>query len=253
MDQGAIIPMLDSVAGFFIWAAAGAIWCHRLWQRSHPPPSVDNSAEAPPVADGEGAIHPAAPPKKDRKVASILAILLGGVGVQHFYLGNRQRGLIYVLLGLLQVSPHLGLIDGITYLTKPDDVFQRNYMNWFCGYRLRRRSHMPPPEAPSAEVPASYTATQDTGLFGGYRCDCGGRLHIGSKGDQGRARCNRCGAVYRSAGDAPGRSWVRVTVEECLADDPGIAWAMEHRRPACYPRGGRERDDRVEAERPELE
>jgi TM2 domain-containing membrane protein YozV len=76
---------------------------------------------------------PAAAGLKDRTVAGILAILLGGLGIHHFYLGNTTMGIIYILLACVGVSPILGLVDGIIYLTKPDDVFQRNYQNWFCG------------------------------------------------------------------------------------------------------------------------
>ncbi len=70
---------------------------------------------------------------KDKTVAGILAILLGGIGVHQFYLGNTTRGIIYIVLMFVGVSPILGLVDGIMYLTKPEDVFQRNYLNWFCG------------------------------------------------------------------------------------------------------------------------
>jgi TM2 domain-containing membrane protein YozV len=72
-------------------------------------------------------------PPKDKMVAGILAILLGGLGIHHFYLGNSKMGIIYIALACVGVSPILGLIDGIMYLTKPEDVFQRCYMNWFCG------------------------------------------------------------------------------------------------------------------------
>jgi TM2 domain-containing membrane protein YozV len=57
--------------------------------------------------------------KKGKTVAAILAILFGSLAIRHFYLGNTQRGSIYILLGLISVSPILGLIDGIMYLTKP--------------------------------------------------------------------------------------------------------------------------------------
>lgn len=71
--------------------------------------------------------------KKDKLVAGILAILLGGLGVHHFYLGSMGRGILYIVLACVGISPILGIIDGILYLTKPDDQFQRNYMNWFCS------------------------------------------------------------------------------------------------------------------------
>jgi TM2 domain-containing membrane protein YozV len=76
---------------------------------------------------------PVAGPPKDKTVAGILAILLGSLGIHQFYLGNTTRGIIYILLGCVAVSPILGIVDGIMYLTKTDEQFQRNYLNWFCG------------------------------------------------------------------------------------------------------------------------
>lgn len=98
-------------------------------------------AVAPPPTMGGVPYVPATPapvgyggnPPKDRTVAAILAILLGGLGIHHFYLGNTTIGVIYIVLACLGVSPILGLVDGIIYLTKPEDVFQRNCHNWFCS------------------------------------------------------------------------------------------------------------------------
>lgn len=70
---------------------------------------------------------------KDKLVAGILAILIGGLGIHHFYLGNTAKGIIYIVLACPCISPILGLIDGLIYLTKPDDQFQRCYKNWFCS------------------------------------------------------------------------------------------------------------------------
>lgn len=72
-------------------------------------------------------------PPKDRITAGILAILLGGLGIHHFYLGNTGRGILYIVLGCIGISPILGLIDGILYLVKSEEEFQRNYPNWFCS------------------------------------------------------------------------------------------------------------------------
>ncbi len=72
-------------------------------------------------------------PQKDRVTAAILGILLGSLGIHKFYLGDTQKGIIYLLLGCVGVGGVLGLVDGIIYLTKTDEDFQANYMNWFCG------------------------------------------------------------------------------------------------------------------------
>lgn len=75
---------------------------------------------------------------RDKMVAGILAILLGVFGVHHFYLGNMKMAWIYLGVSIVScglLSPFTaiaGIVDGVMYLTKPDDVFQRNYMNWFC-------------------------------------------------------------------------------------------------------------------------
>ena len=90
--------------------------------------------------EGEPAPAPApagapasANPQKDKTIAGILAILLGWLGVHHFYLGNIGMGILYIVLSCVGVGGILGIIDRIIYLTKPDDQFQRNYTNWFCS------------------------------------------------------------------------------------------------------------------------
>lgn len=70
---------------------------------------------------------------KDKTLAGILAILLGGLGIHHFYLGNLDKGVIYLLLCWTGIPPVLGLVDGIMYLVKTDAEFQANYRNWFCS------------------------------------------------------------------------------------------------------------------------
>lgn len=75
-------------------------------------------------------------PAKDKMVAGILAILLGWLGIHHFYLGNTTIGVIYLIVSLCSGTSLgwvFGIIDGIIYLTKPEDQFQRNYRNWFCS------------------------------------------------------------------------------------------------------------------------
>lgn len=87
--------------------------------------------QAPPGAYGTPAY--AAPGGKDKIVEGVLALLLGSLGIHHFYLGNTSIGIIYLVLACFGISPILGLVDGIIYLTKPDDQFQRCYRNWFCS------------------------------------------------------------------------------------------------------------------------
>lgn len=77
--------------------------------------------------------------QKDKTIAGILGILLGWLGIHHFYLGNTGLGLLYLLVSILSVGilsglPAIaGLIEGIIYLTAPEDRFQRNYHRWFLA------------------------------------------------------------------------------------------------------------------------
>jgi TM2 domain-containing membrane protein YozV len=78
----------------------------------------------------------------DKKVAAgICGILLGSLGIHKFILGYTTEGLIMLLTsviscGLLAVVPHvIGIVEGIIYLTKPDEEFVRSYIQakkpWF--------------------------------------------------------------------------------------------------------------------------
>jgi TM2 domain-containing membrane protein YozV len=81
-------------------------------------------------------------PGADKKIpAGILAILLGSLGIHKFYLGYTKEGVIMLLVSVLTlglgafVMSIIGLIEGIVYLTKPDDQFAATYVagrkGWF--------------------------------------------------------------------------------------------------------------------------
>lgn len=75
-------------------------------------------------------------PQKNKVIAGILGILLGGLGVHRFYLGDVTGGVIRILLNIACGAGALvGLIEGIIYLTKSDADFQRIYVvekkGWF--------------------------------------------------------------------------------------------------------------------------
>jgi TM2 domain-containing membrane protein YozV len=73
--------------------------------------------------------------------AGICGILLGALGIHKFVLGYTTEGLIMLLVSILTcgfggvVMSIIGLIEGITYLTKTDDEFVRTYIRakkgWF--------------------------------------------------------------------------------------------------------------------------
>jgi TM2 domain-containing membrane protein YozV len=96
------------------------------------PEFVKDRVGAPPfVGGGPGVYSP-----RDKTLAGVLALLFGWLGIHHFYLGNTTIGIIYLVISLCSGTSLgwvFGIIDGIIYLTKPEDQFQRNYRNWFCS------------------------------------------------------------------------------------------------------------------------
>jgi len=65
---------------------------------------------------------------KDRAVAGILAILLGGLGIHKFYLGQTGKGILYLIFFWTGIPALIGLIEGILYLIKTDEEFQKLYV-----------------------------------------------------------------------------------------------------------------------------
>lgn len=82
---------------------------------------------------------------KNKTTAGLLAILLGAFGVHKFYLGDTTAGGITLAISLgaglvtcgaaTAVMSIIGLIEGIIYLSKSDEEFQRIYVqgkkSWF--------------------------------------------------------------------------------------------------------------------------
>lgn len=79
------------------------------------------------------------PYRSEKKVAAgILAILLGGLAIHKFYLGYTKAGIIQLILSIVTcgtIGGLIGLIEGIIYLTKSDEEFDRIYVQnqkeWF--------------------------------------------------------------------------------------------------------------------------
>ena len=71
------------------------------------------------------------PAGADKKVLSgVLGILLGGVGVHRFILGDTKGGIIRIVITLVTCGfgSILGLVEGIIYLTKSDEEFVQTYI-----------------------------------------------------------------------------------------------------------------------------
>lgn len=85
---------------------------------------------------------------KNKIVAGLLAILLGGLGVHKFYLGFIGPGLVFLLVNtvgfaitwILLFIPNMllgiiALVEGVIYLVKSDEEFEQQYVvekkQWF--------------------------------------------------------------------------------------------------------------------------
>ena len=80
-------------------------------------------------------------PGADKKIpAGILGIILGAFGIHKFILGYTKEGIIMLLVTILTfgfggfVMAVIGLIEGILYLTKPDDEFVATYVTGKKGW-----------------------------------------------------------------------------------------------------------------------
>lgn len=85
---------------------------------------------------------------KSKVAAGVLGILLGGLGIHKFYLGFVGPGLVYLLVNTIgwfitiwllgipnMVLGIMAFVEGIIYLTKTDEEFERLYViekkQWF--------------------------------------------------------------------------------------------------------------------------
>jgi TM2 domain-containing membrane protein YozV len=79
---------------------------------------------------------------KNKVVAGILAIFLGCYGVHHFYLGDTNKGVIYLAITLIgvftcwflcftcvlpSIVAIIGLVEGVMILTMDDEKFNQKY------------------------------------------------------------------------------------------------------------------------------
>ncbi|MDP7010905.1 MAG: NINE protein [Verrucomicrobiota bacterium] len=72
-----------------------------------------------------------------RSTAGICGILIGGLGIHRFVLGDSTGGIIRIVITIFTCGfgSLIGLIEGIIYLTKKDDDFYQIYgvekKGWF--------------------------------------------------------------------------------------------------------------------------
>jgi TM2 domain-containing membrane protein YozV len=64
-------------------------------------------------------------PCKDRVIAVILAIFLGGLGAHKFYMGHTMMGFIYLLFSWTFIPTMISLIEALIYILDSDESFQQ--------------------------------------------------------------------------------------------------------------------------------
>ena len=64
---------------------------------------------------------------RNKVVAGVLALLLGGIGVHKFYLGKGVQGILYLLFCWTFIPALLGLVEGLNYLLMPEKTFFERY------------------------------------------------------------------------------------------------------------------------------
>jgi len=72
-------------------------------------------------------VQPKLKPVKNKTVAGVLGILLGGAGIHKFYLGKPGIGILYLLFCWAYIPSLLGIIEGIGYLVMDEDTFAQKY------------------------------------------------------------------------------------------------------------------------------
>jgi TM2 domain-containing membrane protein YozV len=65
-------------------------------------------------------------PAKNRKIAALLALFLGGIGAHKFYLNSPGWGIVYLLLSWTPLPYVLGVIEGLGFLMSSDQDFAKH-------------------------------------------------------------------------------------------------------------------------------
>jgi TM2 domain-containing membrane protein YozV len=64
---------------------------------------------------------------KNKKTATLLAFFFGGIGLHHFYLGNKLKGIIYLLFVWTLIPVFLGFVDFMKLVKMSDSEFNNFY------------------------------------------------------------------------------------------------------------------------------
>ena len=67
--------------------------------------------------------------ERNKVIAGLLGIFLGGFGAHKFYLGKIGQGFLYLIFTWAVVPWIIGFVEGIMYLSMKDEKFAEKYGN----------------------------------------------------------------------------------------------------------------------------
>ena len=65
--------------------------------------------------------------KKSKATTILLTLFLGGLGIHKFYLGQKVKGILYLIFCWIYIPAILALIDAVKFIIWDDEKFQ-NYV-----------------------------------------------------------------------------------------------------------------------------
>jgi TM2 domain-containing membrane protein YozV len=91
---------------------------------------------------------------KDKTMAALLALFLGGIGIHKFYLGRTLAGVLYLLFCWTLIPALIGLFECIGFLVMSQANFDREYN----AEELQRRRGLEERQLARETAPASIAA-----------------------------------------------------------------------------------------------
>jgi len=64
---------------------------------------------------------------RNKTTAGLFALLLGGIGIHKFYLGQTAAGIVYLVFFWTFIPAFIAFIEGIIFLTMTDETFAQKY------------------------------------------------------------------------------------------------------------------------------
>jgi len=64
---------------------------------------------------------------KNKTVAALLAIFLGGIGIHKFYLGHIGWGILYIAFCWTWIPAIAGALEGVLFFIMSEEAFNKEY------------------------------------------------------------------------------------------------------------------------------